>query len=261
MKFTKMQGTGNDFVLVDARAQERNWRDTAIAVCDRHFGVGADGLLLVLPSLRCDVRMRMFNPDGTEAEMCGNGIRCVAKYAVEAGLCPPTAAAVMVETLAGDLRCEVQRVSGQVERVRVAMGSPRFQPGEIPVTTEGSGPLRDLQLSTEHFLGTVTCVSMGNPHAVHFTRDLVATVPLEIIGPEVEHHALFPRRVNFEIVNVLGPGDVEARVWERGAGLTLACGTGACAVGVAAHLAGISDRVTNVRLPRWRVGDRVGRLG
>jgi len=249
VKFVKMQGTGNDFVVVEDEAGEDALRDLAVAVCDRHFGVGADGLLVALPSRRADIRMRMFNPDGSEAEMCGNGIRCLAKYAVESGLAKATDHSVVIETLAGDLRCQLSGRPGHIERVRVAMGRPRLRPCDIPVLADGEGPVRDFALSTEHFDGRVTCLSMGNPHAVYFTQTPVDAIPLDVLGPEVEHHSVFPGRVNFEIVNLLARGSVNVRVWERGAGLTLACGTGACAVGVAAQLAGVSDGTTSVRLP------------
>jgi diaminopimelate epimerase len=249
VKFTKMHGTGNDFAVVDGSSSGCDWQAVAQAICDRHFGVGADGLLLALPSDVCDLRMRMFNPDGSEAEMCGNGIRCLAKYAVESGMVLARRDSLTIETLAGNLRCDLFGTSGQIERVRVAMGQPRFRPVDIPVIGPGDGPVQDLCLSTEHFEGTVTCLSMGNPHAVYFTDTPVDEIPLHLIGPEVEHHPSFPRRVNFEIVNVIAPGSVNVRVWERGAGLTLACGTGACAVGVAARVAGHSDGTTSVRLP------------
>jgi diaminopimelate epimerase len=249
VNFVKMHGTGNDFVVVSGATCQPEWARLAVAICDRHFGVGADGLLVALPSDTCDLRMRMFNPDGSEAEMCGNGIRCLAKYAIESGMATAVDGRITVETMAGNLPCEVFTQTRQVELVRVGMGKPRLRPSEIPVLGKGEGPLQDLSLSTKHFDGAVTCVSMGNPHAVHFTQTAVDDVALELAGPEVENHPLFPKRVNFEIVNVLGPGRLAARVWERGAGLTLACGTGACAVGVAAQLAGFSNGASSVRLP------------
>lgn len=249
MKFTKMHGTGNDFVVLDGFPPDGDFVSLAVALCDRHFGVGADGVIVALPSARCDLRMRMFNPDGSEAEMCGNGIRCLAKHAVESGRVRPQGGAISVETLAGDLRCEVRGAGGAVERVRVAMGAPRLRPDEIPVLAQGGGPVQGLPLTIDGRALSVTCVSMGNPHAVHFTQTPVDEFPLAAIGPRVEHNPLFPRRVNFEIVNMLGLGQVRARVWERGAGLTLACGTGACAIGVACRLAGYSGDETRVQLP------------
>ncbi len=237
------------FVLLEARDDEEDWPRLAQAMCDRHFGVGADGLILVLPSSRADVRMRMFNPDGSEAEMCGNGIRCLAKFAAERGIATPRDGVLLVDTLAGLLRCEVSGTDGHVERVRASMGRPRLAPNEIPVLAESSGPLLDLPIHVEGGDFRVTCVSMGNPHAVHFQDEPVAAVDLEHIGPRVEHHPAFPRRVNFEIVNVLGRDRLRMRVWERGAGITLACGTGACATAVAARLRGLVDDVVEVELP------------
>ena len=249
MDFIKMHGTGNDFVMLDVMEDDRDWPALAIAMCDRHFGIGSDGIIVALPSLRADLRMRMFNPDGTEAEMCGNGIRCLAKHAVEAGLARPSGHAITIETLAGDLRCELEEHGGLIEGVRVAMGAPQFQPSQIPVLSDSPGPLRNFPVQVGDQTFAVTCVSMGNPHAVHFTDVPVDEFALAQIGPRIEYHPAFPRRVNFETVNVLEPGRVRARVWERGAGETLACGTGACAIGVAARLAGFSDGVTEVKLP------------
>lgn len=252
MNFSKMHGAGNDFVVLAADGPDSDWEGLARALCDRHFGVGADGLLLALPSNRCDIRMRMFNPDGSEAEMCGNGIRCLAKYAVGSGLAQSRDGAVTVETLAGDLRCELSGSGGRIDRVRVAMGVPRFAPSEIPVLSDlvkGDGPIQRFGIRVGGRDLSLTCLSMGNPHAVHFTEEAVDRFELDTLGPLVEHHPAFPRRVNFEVVNVLERGRVRARVWERGAGLTLACGTGACAVGVAARLAGFSDGRTSVELP------------
>ncbi len=244
-----MHGTGNDFVVVSADSKSRDWPGLAVAMCDRHFGVGADGLILALPSTRAALRMRMFNPDGSEAEMCGNGIRCLVKFAVERGLASTREDSITIETLAGDLRCELTRSAGQVERVRVAMGVPRLQPAEVPVRASGDGALLDFPVNVPAGTFRVTCVSMGNPHAVHFTETPVADFSLSTIGPSVEHNQAFPNRVNFEIVNSVSLGHVRARVWERGAGETLACGTGACAIGVAARLRGMSDGGTIVSLP------------
>jgi diaminopimelate epimerase len=249
LKFVKMHGTGNDFVVVSAHGEEYGWPGLARAICDRHFGVGSDGLVLALPSNQAAVRMRMFNPDGSEAEMCGNGIRCLAKFVIEDGLAATSGEILAVETLAGVLSCEVRGDKGRVDQVRVAMGTPRFRPAEVPVDALGDGPVQDLTIKAADEGFSVTCVSMGNPHAVHFTNRPVNEFPLASVGPEVEHSKLFPNRVNFEIVNPLTAGRVRARVWERGAGETLACGTGACAIGVAARLAGLSDTSTLVSLP------------
>jgi diaminopimelate epimerase len=249
MQFTKMHGTGNDFVMVDARDLSADWESLARAMCDRHFGVGSDGLILALPAVDADLRMRMFNPDGSESEMCGNGIRCLARFAVERGISKPRDGAVMIDTLAGRLRCEVFGPDGTVERVRVSMGAPRLAPDEIPVLAESSGPVLNLPVRVDGAEFSVSCVSMGNPHAVHVTDTPVGEMELERVGPLVEHHPLFPRRVNFEVVNVLSRRRLRMRVWERGAGLTLACGTGACAAAVAARLRGLIDDAVDIELP------------
>ncbi|UCH86324.1 MAG: diaminopimelate epimerase [Dehalococcoidia bacterium] len=249
MKFVKMHGTGNDFVLLRARGDEQDWSRLAQAMCDRHYGIGADGLLLVLPSSQADVRMRMFNPDGSEAEMCGNGLRCVAKYAVDEGLAPPRGGRISVETAVGVLAAQVFGEKGAVERVRVSLGVPRFAPQEIPVLAEGEPPVKDLPLDIEGERLAVTCVSLGNPHAVHFAERPVAEFPLEDIGPKVEHHPLFPQRTNFGVARVLDRERMEARVWERGTGITLACGSGACAAVVAAQLHGLVGERVDITLP------------
>jgi len=249
MKFVKMHGTGNDFVLLEARGDEQDWPRLAQAMCDRHFGVGADGLILVLPSARADVRMRMFNPDGSEAEMCGNGFRCVVKYAVEGGLARPRDGRIDVETLAGVLAAQAFGDGRTVERVRVTMGVPRFAPAEIPVLVEADPPIVDLPLEVAGRALRLTCVSMGNPHAVHFLDGPVGAFPLEEIGPLVERHPLFPQRVNFEVAQVLASDRVEARVWERGAGVTLACGSGAAATVVAARVQGVVGDRVDITLP------------
>ncbi len=249
MNFTKMQGTGNDFIVVDARDLERDWPKLAVAVCDRHFGVGADGLLLALPSDAADLRMRMFNPDGFESEQCGNGIRCFVKYAVERSLAQLRDGAMSVETLAGVLTTEPKLEQGQVASVRVGMGRPRFEPQEIPVAVEAEPPLTNLSLELDGQTIAVTCLSMGNPHAVHLSGRPVNEYPLEAIGPKIERHPLFPNRVNFEVAHVLGRDRIEVRVWERGAGPTLACGSGAAAVMVAARLDELVGERVEMRLP------------
>jgi diaminopimelate epimerase len=249
MRFVKMQGTGNDFVLLEARGDERDWPHLAQTMCDRHFGVGADGLILVLPSSRADVRMRMFNPDGSEAEMCGNGLRCIVKYAVEGGLARPRAGRIDVETMAGVLAAQTFGDGRTVERVRVSMGVPRFAPRQVGVLVEAGPPIVDLPLEVAGHELRLTCLSRGNPHAVHFLDGSVADFPLEEVGPLVEHHALFPQRVNFEVAQVLASDRIEARVWERGAGATLACGSGASATVVAARLSSLVGDAVDITLP------------
>lgn len=250
MKFVKYHGIGNDFVLVDARGMERDWPTLARAICQRHFGVGADGLIIALPSGQAQARMRIFNPDGSEAEMCGNGIRCFARFLLEEGILPQGTSRLTVETLAGLQELEVRRQGSQT-LVQVDMGPPRLSPPEIPVDLPAETYRRvvDYALAVEGRRIDITCVSMGNPHAVAFVTEPVAEFPLLELGPKVEHHPLFPRRVNFEVARVLGRGHMEVRVWERGAGPTLACGTGACAAVVAASLHGWVDREVGVSLP------------
>jgi diaminopimelate epimerase len=249
MRFSKMHGSGNDFIVIDARAVDADWVRLAVTMSDRHFGVGGDGILLALPSSNADLRMRMFNPDGSEAEMCGNGIRCLTKYVVERHVVAPRDGAITVETLAGVLNCEIRGEGGAVDAVRVGMGKPRFDPRDIPVFAEQAPPILGFPVEVGGKTMAVTCLSMGNPHAVHFTDEAVSTFPLHVLGPLVEHHAAFPHRVNFEVVNAVEYGTVRARVWERGAGETLACGTGACAIGVAARLNGYTGDSTDVLLP------------
>jgi diaminopimelate epimerase len=237
MKFTKMHGAGNDYVYVDGfREKIDDPAELARAVSDRHFGIGGDGLILILPSTRAAVRMRIFNSDGSEAEMCGNGLRCVAKYAHDHGLVKDLA--ITVETGAGLLPVEMfANAAGLVERVRVNMGKPRLTRGEIPMTGPAEQKVIDHELPVLDRTFRITCVSMGNPHCVIYVDD-VATFPVATFGPAIEHHELFPRRANVEFVQVLSPTEVRQRTWERGAGETLACGTGASAVTVAGLLTG-----------------------
>jgi diaminopimelate epimerase len=260
-----MQGTGNDFLLVEAKGQERDWGALARAVCDRHYGVGADGLMLVLPSQRADVRMRLFNADGSEAEVSGNGVRCLVKYVVERGLARPRDGPLRVEAASGVLEAEAFGDEGRVERVRLSMGVPRFAPHEVPVVTEMEPPIVDMPLDVHGRTLAVTCLSMGNPHAVLFVDGPVDDYPLEEVGPKVEHHPAFPARVNFGVARVLARDRMQVRVWERGVGETLACGTGSSAAMVAAQVKGlVGDRV-DIRQPggtltvEWDADARSGR--
>ncbi len=249
LDFIKMHGTRNDFVLVDAREREPDGPALARAICDRHGGIGADGLLLVRPSKKAALRMRTFNPDGSEAEMCGNGIRCVIKYAVEAGLVAGRGP-IPIQTKAGLKTVWPVTEGGSVIRVRVDMGPPELAPDRVPVAmTRIEGPVIDFPLTVEGTELRVTCLSMGNPHAVAFLDSPVEEFPLERLGPAMEHHPFFPARVNFSVVNRLGPDRLRGRVWERGAGLTMACGTGACAAVVAGHLKGLTEGEVEIELP------------
>jgi len=252
MRFTKMQGAGNDYVYVDCFAQPepQHPADLARLISDRHYGVGADGLVLILPSQQADARMRMFNADGSEAEMCGNAIRCVAKYVYEHGLVRKPV--LRVETGRGILSLELSCVGGRVERVRVDMGEPILVPEQIPTTLPGDPsrpgtPVVDALLTLGAKRLRVTCVSMGNPHCVSYVSKL-SDYWVRQIGPKLEVHPCFPRRVNAEFVEVLSPREVRVRVWERGSGETLACGTGASAVCVAGVLTGRTERCVVVHL-------------
>jgi len=249
MDFIKLQATGNDFVLIDGRRmKQRDWSALSQKMCHRHFGVGADGILLILPSRKADFYMRMFNPDGSEAEACGNGLRCAGIYAIENGLARDKE--IKIETPAG---IKILRKQGK-KSIQVDMGKPVLAPAAIPVLVERKGtsksaPVIDYPLAIGKRKLEITCVSMGNPHAVFFLDRPVAEFPLAEIGPKVEHHPAFPNRVNFEIVNVLSRSKLKARVWERGAGETLSCGTGACAIAVAARLKNLSGSSVDIILP------------
>ena len=248
-----MQGTGNDFLLVQAKDEQRDWGALARAMCERHYGVGADGLMLVLPSQGADVRMRLFNADGSEAEVSGNGVRCLVKYAVERGLARPRDGRLRVEVASGMLEAEVIGDGKQVDQVRLSMGAPRFAANEVPVLTEMEPPIVDMPLDVAGRTLAVTCLSMGNPHAVLFLDGPVEEYPLEEVGPKVESHPVFPARVNFGVARVHGRERMELRVWERGVGETLACGTGSSAAMVAARLKGlVGDRV-DIKQPGGRL--------
>jgi diaminopimelate epimerase len=249
LPFWKMHGTGNDFVLMESDDPDAGWPALATAICDRHFGVGADGLILVLPSTVADRRMRIFNADGSEAEMCGNGVRCFVKYCLDRGLVRSADGTMTVETIPGVLTARATfAADGSVERVRVGMGVPDLEPAHVGVAIEQAPPVTDLPVTVADDRGRetvrVALVSMGNPHAVTFIDGAPRDYPLERLGPLVEHHELFAHRTNFEVVHVSDRAHVEMRVWERGVGETLACGSGACAVVAAARTLGrVDDRV------------------
>ena len=262
MKFVKMHGAANDYVYVDCFTERPPADPAAVAplVADRHRGVGGDGLVLVMPSDRATARMRMFNADGSESEMCGNGVRCVAHLVVARGRAPE--GPVTIETGRGVLTLDVSRTGPRTSRVRVDMGEPSLDAADIPVTGVAAGRVVDADAAA---LGReepwwrdcgldprMTCVSMGNPHAVFYCRD-VDRVPLEVVGPRIESHASFPRRVNVHFVEVLGREHVKMRTWERGSGITMACGTGASAVCVAGVLTGRTDRAIAADLPGGRL--------
>ncbi len=268
LRFTKMHGLGNDYVYLDGHSEDLTQYDlTELAklVSDRHFGVGSDGLILVLPSEQADFRMRIFNPDGSEAEMCGNGIRAFAKYVYEHGLTHK--ADLIVHTGAGLIHPVLTVEAGRVVSVRVDMGEPRLARSEIPMAGEPADQAvvnEALQVAGETI--HVTCVSMGNPHCVIFVED-VAEAPVAELGPQVENHAAFPARTNVEFVQVVDRDYVKMRVWERGAGETLACGTGASATLVACVLNDLTDRSAQVQLVggsleiEWAENDHVYMTG
>jgi len=235
MKFTKMQGAGNDYVYVNCFEETiPNPQQVAIRVSNRNFGIGSDGLILIMPSDQADVRMRMFNSDGSESEMCGNGIRCVAKYAYDHGIVSKTE--ITAETGAGILTLQlVPGSDGKVEKVRVNMGPPRLTRGEIPMTGDAAARVIAEPLTVLDRTFRITCVSMGNPHCVIFVDD-VDNFPVSTYGPLIENHELFPRRTNVEFVQIFSRTEVRQRTWERGAGETLACGTGSSAVTAACVL-------------------------
>jgi diaminopimelate epimerase len=250
VRFAKYHGAGNDFILVDGKDVERDWGALATAICERYTGAGADGLLVALPPVgAAHARMRLFNADGSEAEMSGNGVRCFAKFVVETGLSAPDGDDLRVDTGAGDIVVKLERSGGEVTGATVDMGPPRFKPDEVPVAAEREPPVLDLPVPVDGHDYAVSCVSMGNPHAVHFIDSEVAAFPLREVGPKVEHNPLFPARVNFEVAHVVDRGHIVSRTWERGVGETQACGTGACAIMVSARLHGWVGDVVEVNEP------------
>lgn len=241
LKFTKMHGAGNDFIILDARRKRiANPGQLAKRLCERHFSIGADGLILIRPSKKADYRMRIFNPDGSEAEMCGNGIRCFAKYLHDRKITKKHL--LTVETGAGIIKPEIFQ-----SQVKVDMGEPQLARPHIPMLGN-SEPAINEPLALKDRNVRITAVSMGNPHAVIFVKDL-RTYPIEKVGKGVEHHPAFPNRTNVEFVEVLNNRELKVRVWERGVGETLACGTGACASLVASVLNGETEKKAKVRLP------------
>ncbi len=246
MRFTKMQGLGNDYVYVNCFLEKvKSPSALAVRISDRHFGIGSDGLILIKPSETADFQMEMYNADGSEGRMCGNGIRCLAKYAYEHGLTDKTK--ICVETASGVKELELTVSDGKVSSVCVDMGAPVFEPARIPVQAETPDPLVGWPLRVGAHDFSVTCVSMGNPHCVVPAED-VDGLDLPGMGPLFEQHPLFPERINTEFVQVIDEETLQMRVWERGSGETLACGTGACAAAVAAVLNGWTRDTVTVKL-------------
>ena len=251
MRFVKMHGAGNDFVVIDGvkdEIPEQHLPSVARHACDRHLGIGADGFILVLPSRTANFKMRMMNPDGSEAEMCGNGVRVFAKYVFDRKL--HTDPVVTVETLGGIKVIKLDTTGGKVRTARVDMGEPRLLRSEIPMKGDNtqviSEPLKVAGKKLE-----ITCVSMGNPHCVTFV-DNVDTYPVETIGPQIENHSVFPKRTNVEFTEILNPREIKQRTWERGTGETLACGSGSCSSVVAGVL---NERLTRKVTVHLRGGD------
>jgi diaminopimelate epimerase len=256
VKFTKLQSAGNDFVLVEAGDKAGDWPGLARAVCRRNFGIGADGLLILTSSQNADFGMRVFNTDGSEAEACGNGLRCLVRYIVDRGLVKSGADEITIETIAGIRKARLIAENGKIIKIQVGMGKPVFEAAKIPVAlAPGKGKIVDIKFISDYPIAIqnrelrLSFVSMGNPHAVYFQEQPVSAFPLSQIGPEVEKNWLFPRRVNFEVAQVISRNKIDVRVWERGVGETLACGSGACAVAVAAQLLDYVDNTASINLP------------
>ena len=245
IKFTKMHGLGNDYVYIDAINQKiENESSLAKFVSNRHFGIGSDGLILICKSEIADFKMRMFNSDGSEAEMCGNGIRCVGKFVYDKGLTNKTT--VKIETLAGIKTLILNIKEGKVETARVDMGEPILEAEKIPVIST-ENPVKNLELEAENKKFKFTCVSMGNPHAITIVEN-TKEFDVEKYGKILEVDKAFPKKANIEFAQIIDKENIKMRVWERGAGETLACGTGACATAVACNLNGLTDRKVNIEL-------------
>ena len=245
MKFTKMNGCGNDYVYINGFVENvENPKELAKKVSDRHFGIGSDGLILIVPSDKADFCMRMFNADGSEGEMCGNGIRCVAKYVYDHKMTDKTE--ISIETKAGIKYLDLTVEDGKVTKVKVDMGEPILEPKKIPVRSEKKRVVNE-PIAVAEKTWNMTCVSMGNPHAVVFVED-TGSLEIEKYGPLFENHELFPNRTNTEFVQVLNRNEINMRVWERGSGETLACGTGTCASVVACILNDFTDEKVLVHL-------------
>lgn len=245
IKFTKMEGLGNDYVYMDAINQKiENRSELARFVSNRNFGIGSDGLILIEKSEVADFKMTMFNSDGSQAEMCGNGIRCVAKFVYDKGMTDKTT--LKIETLAGIKILELNVEDGKVKTVRVDMGEPILEAEKVPVVSTEK-PVKNLILKAQDKEFRFTCVSMGNPHAITIVDD-TESFDVKKYGEELEVNKAFPRRANVEFVQIVDKNTIKMRVWERGAGETLACGTGACATAVACNLNGLTDRKVTIKL-------------
>jgi len=267
MKFTKMQGAGNDFVVIESK-NNRDWSKLAIKMCERHYGIGADGLLISLPSKIADFKMRIFNADGSESAVCGNGLRCLVKHFTDVNN-ERNASEITVETSIGLRTARIHRQKGIVTEIQVNMGEPSIGTGGISVKAVYHGKLLDIMslMNRTVYIADkklpLSLVSIGNPHAVHFYDGLITDFPIAKLGLKVEQHKLFPDETNFEVVSIINRQQVEALVWERGVGETLACGSGACAIVVAGNLLGLLDNKVDVILPggilkvEWHIEDSI----
>lgn len=245
MKFTKMHGAGNDYIYINCFEETvKNPEKLAIKVSDRHFGIGSDGLILISPSDKADFKMNIYNADGSEGMMCGNGIRCVSKYVYDNGMTDKDE--ITVETRSGIKLIKMNVENGKVVSARVNMGEPILEAEKIPTKFDGENVIRQkLTIGEKEY--EVTCVSMGNPHCIVYVDD-VKNIDLEKIGPKFENNEMFPERINTEFVHVVSDTELDMRVWERGSGETLACGTGSCAVTVASVLCGYCKRNTEIKI-------------
>jgi len=263
-----MHGAGNDFIVVQSDNEQNGWHKMATSVCDRHFGIGADGVLVMLPSKTADFKMRIFNADGTESEACGNGMRCLVEFYLERHGVSAPESEITIETASGMRKARVRKRSGQTTEILAGMGQPGIGRDGTSVKLDERTRDEFIQQMNQtievagHKL-SLRLVSIGNPHAVYFTETPVREYPLSTIGPLVESHPLFPYKTNYEVARVVNRGEAEARVWERGCGETLACGSGACAIGVAGIILGYFDNEVKISLPggiltvAW---DRVGEV-
>jgi diaminopimelate epimerase len=253
VEFTKMQGAGNDFILVEAGRTDIDWKTMSKVMCDRHYGIGADGLLLLMPSDIADFKMRVFNADGSESEICGNGLRCMVRYYLSSINTSKKGDIIRVEAAVGIREAREVYINGGVFEIQTGTGKPVFDENNIPVQTgQCEFDIKQLLVCTTTVAGNnirLNLVSMGNPHAVYFTDNPVVEFPLSDIGPEITGNGLFPKGINFEVARIMSRDTIEARVWERGVGETLACGSGACAVAVAAITHDYTGTKVNVRLP------------
>ena len=254
MKFTKMQGAGNDFVVIDSKNSHRNWSELATEMCDRHYGIGADGLLISSPSKVANFKMRIFNADGSESTVCGNGLRCLVKHYIDCNK-DRNNSEITVQTSIGLRTARIHRRKGKITQIQVNMGKPKIGHNDTPVRNVHEKKEVDIKSLMNHVIQIngqelmLSLVSIGNPHAIYFYNGLVADFPLADLGLKVEKHKLFPDETNFEVARIINRKQIEARVWERGVGETLACGSGACAIAVAAQLHGYVDSSVDISLP------------